>query len=47
MDCTVAPHDNVIENNIITGKHGNLLEIIEAPDNVIRNKLLHQTADYR
>ncbi len=47
MDCTVAPYNNVFENNIVTGKQGSLLKVVEAPDNVIRDNVFHQDEGYR
>lgn len=43
MDMTVAPHDNLISGNTIEGSSDNLLQIIDAPNNIVRNNSLIRT----
>ena len=43
MECTIAPHENRIAKNIITGSKGVLLKINESPDNTIKDNLLYAT----
>lgn len=40
MECTVPPHDNVIENNLVTGRPDRLIQVVESPGNVVRNNVL-------
>lgn len=41
MECTIAPHENRISKNIITGSKGVLLKLNETPDNTIKDNLLY------
>jgi hypothetical protein len=43
MECTVAPHENRITKNIITGSNGVLLKLNETPDNTIKDNWLYAT----
>lgn len=43
MECTIAPHENRIAKNIITGSKGVLLKLNETPDNTIKDNLLYAT----
>ncbi len=45
MDCTVAPYDNEISGNIITGSKGILLMVDESPDNTFEDNILHATGE--
>lgn len=42
MEQTVAPYNNRIVNNTITGKAGKLIVVDEAPNNVIENNTLNE-----
>lgn len=41
MDCTVAPYNNRIDHNTITGKEGALIQTADAPKNIIENNVLN------
>lgn len=43
MDLTVAPRDNIIENNVLTGNAGVLMKVDHAPDNTIRKNVFRAT----
>ncbi len=43
MECTIAPHENRIAKNIITGSSGVLLKLNETPDNTIKDNWLYAT----
>ena len=45
MNCTIAPHENRIAKNIITGSKGVLLKLNETPDNTIMDNLLYATGE--
>jgi len=42
----VAPHDNVIRNNVVVGRAGALIEHDHAPDNDVRNNALIAREDH-
>lgn len=45
MECTIAPHENRIAKNIITGSKGVLLKLNETPDNTFKDNLLYPTGE--
>ena len=42
QNCTVAPYNNRIVNNVITGKAGTLIKSDDAPQNTIENNTLNE-----
>lgn len=45
MECTIAPHENRIAKNIITGSKGVLFKLNETPDNTFKDNLLYATGE--